>query len=74
MLFLKDVHWYFQKPPHQAMIGGLAVLHHIVMRKIERKKIFRFEDDQREFLDSLGNTGDRQTSSIVPIYSQSCIC
>ena len=40
--------------PRQARIDARGALHHIIVRGIERKKIFRSDGDRKNFLDRLG--------------------
>ena len=41
--------------PRKARIDTAGALHHIIIRGIERKKIFRDNTDRNSFLDRLGN-------------------
>ena len=41
--------------PRQARIDAPGALHHIIVRGIEKKKIFRSEGDRKGFLDRLGD-------------------
>jgi putative transposase len=41
--------------PRKARIDMTGALHHIFIRGIERKRIFREDQDRRDFLDRLGN-------------------
>jgi len=41
--------------PRQARIDAPGGLHHIIVRGIEKKKIFRSDDDRKGFLDRLKN-------------------
>jgi len=40
--------------PRQARIDAPAALHHIIVRGIERKKLFRDNKDRNDFLDRIG--------------------
>ena len=40
--------------PRQSQIGAPRALHHIIIRGIERRMIFRDDEDQESFLDRLG--------------------
>ena len=40
--------------PRQARIDAPSAVHHIIIRGIERKEIFREEEDRKEFLRRLG--------------------
>ena len=40
--------------PRQARIDAPGALHHIIVRGIERKKIFRDDKDRNDFLDRIG--------------------
>ena len=39
--------------PRQARIDAAGVLHHVIARGIERKPIFRYREDKKDFLDRL---------------------
>ena len=39
--------------PRKARLDGLGALHHIIVRRIERRKIFRNDIDRDEFLKGL---------------------
>ncbi len=41
--------------PRKARIDAPGALHHIIIRGIERRKIFRDNKDRDNFLDRLGN-------------------
>jgi hypothetical protein len=41
--------------PRQARIDAPESLHHIIIRGIERKRIFRDDKDRNNFLERLGN-------------------
>ena len=41
--------------PRKARIDAPGALHHIIIRGIERKKIFRSESDRKDFLGRLGD-------------------
>ena len=45
---------YFKGMPRQARIDAPRALHHIIIRGIERKRIFRSDSDRKNFLDRLG--------------------
>ena len=40
--------------PRQALIDSPGTLHHIIVRGIERKKIFHEDKDRNDFLDPIG--------------------
>jgi len=40
--------------PRKARLDGLGALHHIIVRRIERRKIFRNDIDRDEFLKRIG--------------------
>ena len=40
--------------PRQARIDAPGALHHIIVRGIERKKIFRDDKDRNDFLENIG--------------------
>ena len=40
--------------PRKARIDMSGALHHLIMREIERKRIFRDDQDRNNFLDRLG--------------------
>jgi REP element-mobilizing transposase RayT len=40
--------------PRQARIDAPGTLHHIIVRGIERKKIFRDDKDRNDFVDRIG--------------------
>ena len=40
--------------PRQARIDAPGALHHIIVRGIERKKIFRDDKDRNDFIDRIG--------------------
>ena len=42
--------------PRQARIDAPGALHHIIVRGIERKKIFHDNKDRNDFLDRIGGT------------------
>jgi hypothetical protein len=39
--------------PRQSRIDAPGVLHHVIIRGIERKEIFRDQNDQQDFVDRL---------------------
>ena len=41
--------------PRQARIDAPGAVHHIIARGIERRKIFRSDEDRRDFVDRLEN-------------------
>ena len=41
--------------PRKARVDAVGALQHIIIRGIERKKIFRNDGDRNNFLDRLGN-------------------
>ncbi len=47
--------WCFQKMPRQARIDAPGGLHHTMVRGIEKKEIFRSDDDWKDFLCRLGD-------------------
>ncbi|MGD9321924.1 MAG: transposase [Desulfobacteraceae bacterium] len=46
--------YYFYSMPRQARIDAPGALHHIIIRGIERRKIFLDDTDRHNFLDRLG--------------------
>jgi len=50
--------------PRQSRLDATGVLHHVIIRGIERKKIFRDETDQMDFIDRLAR--------LVPETKTSC--
>ncbi|MCG2774804.1 MAG: hypothetical protein L6406_03900 [Desulfobacterales bacterium] len=49
--------------PRKARIDAPGALHHIIIRGIERRKIFRDNTDRNNFLDRLGNIRTESSTS-----------
>ncbi len=63
--------------PRKARIDAPGALHHIIVRGIEQRKIFRDDSDRRGFLERLGNIGnDTRTTcfawALIPNISICC--
>ena len=56
--------------PRQSRIDPLGALHHIIIRGIERRVIFRGDEDRESFLDRLGGI---LLESATPCYSWSLL-
>jgi REP element-mobilizing transposase RayT len=54
--------------PRRARIDAAGALHHIICRGIERRKIFRDDDDRHEFLARLGRVL-KETQSVCYAWS-----
>jgi hypothetical protein len=52
--------------PRKARLDALGALHHIIVRGIERRKIFKDDSDRDNFLNRLGGIlRERQTREIT---------
>jgi len=48
----------FSTMPRQSRLDAPGALHHIIVRGIERRKIFSDDRDRYDFIDRLGLEGD----------------
>ncbi|MFH1934754.1 MAG: hypothetical protein ABIN18_24700 [Pseudomonadota bacterium] len=51
---MMKVMWYEIHMPRLARLDAPGVLHHVIIRGIERRKIFKDNKDKHNFLDRLG--------------------
>jgi hypothetical protein len=49
---------YLNRMPRKARLDAPGALHHIIVRGIERRKIFRDDADRDDFLNRLEDNGD----------------
>jgi REP element-mobilizing transposase RayT len=55
MLYLPSLFCYLSKMPRKARIDAPGAVHHIIVRGIERRIIFRSDVDRMGFIDRLEN-------------------
>ena len=53
--FQNRIFWYQNEMPRKARIDAPGALHHIIVRGINRRKIFFDDPDRDDFLDRLGD-------------------
>jgi len=54
MLFIGGWMWQALIMPRKSRIDAPGALHHVIVRGIERRKIFRSDYDRKNFLNRLG--------------------
>jgi putative transposase len=52
--------------PRQARLDTPGTLHHVMMRGIERKRIFREEEDRKDFVSRLKNLSQETGTGFSP--------
>jgi len=62
--------------PRQARLDAPGTLHHVMIRGIERKSIFRDDQDRKDFVARLGNLAMQTGTRILAwsLLSNHCLC